>query len=80
MKKVFNKIALIAEKIKNFICAERTMTVIFYTLLFLCSAAVALKSKNYDFDMWARLIAGMAIVQTGHVAKFDFYSYTPTHA
>lgn len=80
MKKIFNKIALIAEKIKNFICAERTMTVIFYTLLFLCSAAVALKSKNYDFDMWARLIAGMAIVQTGHVAKFDFYSYTPTHA
>ena len=52
----------------------------FYVLLFLLSASIAIKSVNYDFDLWARLIAGMAIVQTGHILKYDFLSYTPTHA
>ena len=51
----------------------------FYILLFLLCAAVAVKSSNYDYDMWARLIAGMAVVQTGQVLKYDFLSYTPTH-
>lgn len=52
----------------------------FYLLLFLLSASIAIKSVNYDFDMWARLIAGMAVVQTGQILKYDFLSYTPTHA
>lgn len=52
----------------------------FYILLFLLCAAIAVKVSNYDYDMWARLIAGMAIVQTGQVLKYDFLSYTPTHA
>ena len=54
-------------------------TIGFYILLFLLSAAIAVKSSNYDYDMWARLIAGMAIVQTGQILKYDFLSYTPTH-
>ncbi len=74
------RLHLFFENVKQFFCSERTKTFLFYTLLLLCSAAVALKSKNYDFDMWARLIAGMAVVQTGQVAKYDFMSYTPTHA
>lgn len=58
---------------------KKILTVGFYVLLFLLSASIAVKSRNYDYDLWARLIAGMAIVQTGHVLKFDFLSYTPTH-
>lgn len=58
---------------------ETLKTTFFYILLFLLSTAIAVKSKNYDFDLWARLIAGMAIVQTGQILKFDFLSYTPTH-
>ncbi len=54
-------------------------TIGFYILLFLLCASVAIKSANYDYDLWARLIAGMAIVQTGHILKYDFLSYTPTH-
>ena len=56
------RLHLFFENVKQFFCSERTKTFLFYTLLLLCSAAVALKSKNYDFDMWARLIAGMAVV------------------
>ena len=59
---------------------EKVKTFGFYVLLFLLSASIAIKSVNYDFDLWARLIAGMAVVQTGHILKYDFLSYTPTHA
>ena len=58
---------------------EKLKSILFYGLLFLLSAAAAVKSQNYDFDLWARLIAGMAVVQTGHILKYDFLSYTPTH-
>lgn len=80
MKEMFNKFVLFTEKIKKVLVSTQMKSFLFYTLLVLCTAAIALKSKNYDFDMWARLIAGMAIVQTGQVPKFDFLSYTPTHA
>lgn len=59
---------------------DKVKTFGFYVLLFLLSASIAVKSVNYDFDLWARLIAGMAVVQTGHILKYDFLSYTPTHA
>ncbi len=74
------RLYLFFEKVKAFLCLERIKTFLFYTLLFLCSAAIASKSNGYDYDLWARLIAGMAVVQTGHVLKYDFLSYTPTHA
>ncbi len=33
----------------------------------------------FDFDLWARLIAGMGVVDGHTVLKQDFLSYTPTH-
>ena len=32
-----------------------------------------------DFDLWARLIAGMGVVDGGHVLTQDMLSYTPVH-
>lgn len=58
---------------------ELLKTILFYLLLFLLSAALAVTSKNYDNDIWARLIAGMSVVQTGQILKYDFLSFTPTH-
>lgn len=44
-------------------------------LAFIMTANVA----HFDFDLWARLIAGMGVIDGGHVLKTDFLSYTPTH-
>lgn len=57
-----------------------TKTIIFYVVLFLFILGFSTTATNYDLDLWARLIAGMGFVQTGHVLKHDFLSYTPTHA
>src|SRR5574344_1116168 len=51
---------------------------IFYLSIFLMSMTYAFIAKNFDNDLWARLIAGMGVVKTGHVLKTDFVSYTPT--
>lgn len=58
---------------------ENLKTFGFYLVLFLLCFASVLRTDNYDFDMWARLIAGKGFVQTGHVLKYDFLSFTPTH-
>lgn len=68
------------KKVYDFLNTEKFKTIGFYVLLFLLSASIAIKSVNYDYDLWARLIAGMAVVQTGQILKYDFLSYTPTHA
>lgn len=52
---------------------------IFYVILFLFILAFSTTATDYDYDLWARLIAGMGFIQTGHVLKHDFLSYTPTH-
>lgn len=52
---------------------------VFYIILFLFIQAFGTTARDYDYDFWARLIAGMGFVQTGHVLKQDFLSYTPTH-
>lgn len=36
-------------------------------------------ATRFDHDLWARLIAGMGFVETGHVLTQDFLSYTPVH-
>lgn len=54
-------------------------TIFFYLLLFLLSIVFTVSANNYDNDIWSRLISGMAIVQTGHILKYDFLSFTPTH-
>ena len=58
---------------------EKFKTFCFYLLISLLCFAMTIRSTNYDFDLWARLVAGMAVVQTGQILKFDFLSYTPTH-
>lgn len=58
---------------------EKTKSIIFYIIFFLFILAFCTTAKDLDYDFWARLIAGMGFVQTGHVLKHDFLSYTPTH-
>ena len=58
---------------------ETIKSTIFYVIFFLFVLAFSTTARNYDYDLWARLIAGMGFVQTGHVLKQDFLSYTPTH-
>lgn len=52
---------------------------LFYITLFLLSLAYSMTTNNYDFDLWARLIAGMGVIDGGHVLTQDFLSYTPVH-
>lgn len=59
--------------------AQKLKPIIFYVTFFLFVLAFSTIAKDYDYDFWARLIAGMGFVQTGHVIKHDFLSYTPTH-
>lgn len=54
------------------------ITVFFITLLIWCFAIVY--PVQPDYDLWARLIAGMSIVENGKVLMHDFYSYTPTNS
>lgn len=58
---------------------KKLQSIIFYIVFFLCLISLNLISDNYDYDLYARLIAGKYFIQTGHVLKHDFLSYTPTH-
>lgn len=53
--------------------------ILFYVALFLLILAFSTTANNFDYDLWARLIAGMGVVDGGHVLKTDFLSYTPVH-
>ena len=53
--------------------------IIFYAFLFMICLAFSAHALGYDFDLWARLLVGKAVFQTGHVLTHDFLSYTPTH-
>ena len=48
--------------------------IFFLTLLLWCFASAF--PVQPDYDLWARLIAGMSIVENHSVLKHDFYSYT----
>jgi len=58
---------------------KNSKAIIFYIMLFLLIFAIGLTPTDYDYDLWARFIAGMGFLQTGHALKHDFLSYTPTH-
>lgn len=62
------------QKVKFFI-----KPIIFYAFLFMICLAFSAHALGYDFDLWARLLVGKAVFQTGHVLTHDFLSYTPTH-
>lgn len=52
---------------------------LFYFTLFILIFAYSLNAGFVDFDLWARLIAGMGVIDGGHVLTWDFLSYTPVH-
>lgn len=54
-------------------------SLVFYGTLFLLIFAICTNALHFDFDLWARLIAGMGVVDGGGVLKSDFLSYTPVH-
>ncbi len=58
---------------------EKFKPILFYITLLLLISAICINASNYDYDLWARLIAGMGVIDGGHVLKQDFLSYTPTH-
>lgn len=58
---------------------EKYKNILFYTTLFLLILAFSTTAHYLDFDLWARLIAGMGVIDGGHVLKADFLSYTPVH-
>lgn len=54
------------------------LPIIFFISLLIWSFALAYPI-NPDYDLWARLIAGMSIIENKFILKSDFYSYTQTH-
>lgn len=52
---------------------------VFYLALFLLILTFSMSANYFDYDLWARLIAGMGVVDGGHVLTQDFLSYTPVH-
>lgn len=58
---------------------QKIRPITFYITFFLFLLTFNLISDNYDYDLWARLIVGKHVVQTGYILKQDFLSYTPTN-
>ncbi|MBR1908480.1 hypothetical protein IJ818_06055 [bacterium] len=58
---------------------QKAKNIIFYVFLFLICLSFASHALGYDYDLWARLIVGKYVFQTGHILTHDFLSYTPTH-
>lgn len=58
---------------------KKLKPILFFITILLISFIVTANVTNFDFDLWARLIAGMGFIDGGHVLKTDFLSYTPTH-
>ena len=62
----------------NFIMKKFWIVMFFVAVAFLVFI-ISANANNFDFDLWARLIAGMGVVDGHQVLKADFLSYTPTH-
>ena len=54
-------------------------TFLFYIIILLLVFIISSNVTHFDFDLWARLIAGMGVIDGHQVLKADFLSYTPTH-
>ena len=63
------------EKIKYFLKNK----IFLYVLLSLFCLLLACLSKEYDYDLYARLIVGENFVEAGIINFKDYLSYTPTH-
>ena len=53
--------------------------ILFYITIFLVILCTSMAVNNFDYDLWARLIAGMGVLDGHNVLKSDFLSYTPVH-
>ena len=58
---------------------ERFKVILFFITILILGFVITANVTTFDFDLWARLIAGMGVIDGGHVLKSDFLSYTPTH-
>ena len=58
---------------------KKFKTILFYITILLLVFIISANVTHYDFDLWARLIAGMGVIDGHQVLKTDFLSYTPTH-
>ena len=63
------------EKLKAVIKSRAFM----YFTLFMLSLLMACLSKEYDYDLFARLIVGEHFFANWSLSYNDFLSYTPTH-
>ena len=67
------------ERVKQF-CVDIYANKVFkLVLLALFCLFLACLSKDYDYDLYARLIVGERFVEAGILPFQDFLSYTPTH-
>ena len=51
----------------------------FYIFLFCLILAISFAWTSVDYDFWARLLQGFAVIETGKVMTVDPFSYVPTH-
>ncbi len=58
---------------------SNTKVFLFYFLLFLLIYGLSNKLNILDYDLWARLVQGKHVVQTGSVMYKDILSFVPTH-
>ena len=58
---------------------EKIKSILFFVLLFALLYGLSNYYNGVDFDLWARLIQGKHVVQTGSVMYNDLVSYIPTH-
>lgn len=58
---------------------KKLLPILFFITLFLIMFIISANVTNFDYDLWARLIAGMGVIDGHTVLKADFLSYTPTH-
>lgn len=52
---------------------------LFILALFLFCISMSFVINTPDYDLWARLLVGKHIFETGSIMKTDIFSYTPTH-
>ena len=58
---------------------KKLIPIIFFITVLFLAFIMSANVKYFDFDLWARLIAGMGVIDGHTVLKQDFLSYTPTH-
>ena len=67
------------ERVKEF-CLKVTQNKTFtYVVILLFCLFLACLCKDYDYDLYARLIVGQSFIDKGIINYEDFLSYTPTH-